>query len=77
MENGFSVYDSIHYSGYHEEEGSDIPSYVLELPDGTERYIAHDQAHIPEHGVKSIDELNLTFSPLTPLNIVKICEHLE
>ena len=77
VENGFTVYDQIHYSGYHEEEGSDIPSYVLELPDGTEKYIAPDQAHIPGHGVKPIDELNLTFSPLTPLNIVKICEHLE
>ncbi|MCR5116815.1 MAG: hypothetical protein K6A97_04820 [Lachnospiraceae bacterium] len=75
--NEISLSESVVYDGYHEIPNSEEVLYVLKNADGTESYLTPEEAHTPKYEVSSIDDLNYNWVSYTPLNVVKLCEHLD
>ena len=69
--------ETIKYDGYHEDPDSDEIFYVLKNDDGTETYLTPEEAHDPKYDLKDIEDLDCKWMSYTPLNVIRLCEHLD
>lgn len=76
-ENECVLDETIKYEGYHEDPETEGIFYVLKNDDGTETYLTPEEAHAPKYDLKKVEELDYNWLSFTPLNVIKLCEHLD